>query len=76
MAYLTTRKQFKAIKHFDHKQFDDFCKNLHDKGFQKGMESATVNIDAICEVIGTVKGIGPAKLADIREALEREVDGD
>ena len=74
----TTRDQYKAVKKFDRQQFDRFCVNLVEKGIAIGREEAPSRedgletIEDICRIVGSVKGIGPAKLADIRKALEEE----
>ncbi|MBQ8133371.1 MAG: hypothetical protein IJ711_00385 [Lachnospiraceae bacterium] len=86
----TTRKQYKDVKKFDHAQFDRFCESLIQKGYNEGIKAApkqevtpeeirkafAESISEICEVISTVKGIGPAKLKDIRKALEKELSDD
>ena len=75
-GYATTREVYKAVKKYDHQQFDEFCKNVYTSGFndgKKSMEEKTVKTitgEQLMEVIGEVKGVGPALRGKIKDAIE------
>lgn len=75
MKYRTTRDQFKAVKRYDHAQFDQFCTLMYEQGYEDGKKSVKgIEFDALMETIGTVKGIGESRMTKIKE-LEAEKYG-
>lgn len=38
--YVTTRKVYKAVKKYDHQQFDDFCTRVYMNGYEDGKKSS------------------------------------
>lgn len=70
-----TRETYKAVKKFDRQQFDGFCRSLWDQGVEAGKNSVKgFDLEEIYAAIGTVKGIGPKKLAEIREAVNAKYE--
>lgn len=68
--YTTTRKAYKAVKNFDHREFDEFCSRIYMNGYRDGKYSVKgVDIVQILEVISQVKGVGPALQGRIKEAV-------
>lgn len=66
-----TREVYKGVKKYDRQQFDTFCRELYKNGFDDGRDSVPgIDIDKIYEVIANTKGIGPKKLAEIKENIE------
>lgn len=75
-GYTTTREVYKTVKKYDHQQFDAFCTRVYTNGFNDGKKSATekpvrtITDEQLMEVIGEVKGVGPALRGKIKEAIE------
>lgn len=68
--YMTTRKQYKDVKKFDHTQFDGFCRSIYECGYKDGSASVQgVDVEDVMEAVGGVKGVGPATLAKIKDAV-------
>lgn len=66
-----TREIYKNVKKYDRQQFSAFCTDLYTYGFEDGRDSVPgIEVNDIYEVIASVKGIGPKKLAEIKEAVE------
>lgn len=65
-GYTTTREVYKTVKKYDHQQFDAFCTRVYTNGFNDGKKSVTekpvrtITDEQLMEVIGEVKGVGPA----------------
>lgn len=55
------RKVYKDIKKKDHQQMNDFMTALYKQGFDDGLKSASINYEALKEVLLSIKGIGPLK---------------
>lgn len=55
------RKVYKDIKKKDHQQMNDFMTALYKQGFDDGLKSASINYEALKEVLLSVKGIGLVK---------------
>lgn len=78
-GYTTTREVYKTVKKYDHQQFDEFCTRIYANGFNDGKKSVTekpvktITDEQLMEVIGEVKGVGPALRGKIKEAIEGEV---
>ncbi|MDO4305796.1 MAG: glutathione peroxidase [Eubacteriales bacterium] len=77
--YVTTRAVYKAIKKYDHQQFDEFCKSVYVEGYNAGLKQpaeepeASVSIEEVLKVIGEVKGVGPALTGKIRNAVDNMI---
>ena len=75
-GYTTTREVYKTVKKYDHQQFDEFCTRIYTNGFNDGKKSVTeklvrtISDEQSMEVIGEVKGVGPALRGKIKEAIE------
>lgn len=75
-GYTTTREVYKTVKKYDHQQFDEFCTRIYANGFNDGKKSVTekpvktITDEQLMEVIGEVKGVGPALRGKIKEAIE------
>lgn len=75
-GYATTREVYKTVKKYDHQQFDAFCTRVYTNGFNDGKKSVTekpvrtITDEQLMEVIGEVKGVGPALRGKIKEAIE------
>lgn len=68
--YMTTRVQYKAVKSYDHAQFDAFCTNIYAEGFKDGAKSVQgADVTDVMERIKTVKGIGDKRLVQIEQAV-------
>lgn len=68
--YVTTRTQYKAVKKYDHTQFDEFCTIIYTEGVKDGRTSVrVVGITDIMEAVKTVKGIGEKRLAQVETAV-------
>lgn len=68
--YVTTRAVYKAVKKYDHQQFDDFCTQVYLSGYKDGKESVPgVDIEKVLKAITDVKGVGPALAGKIRTAV-------
>ena len=67
-----TREIYKGVKRMDRQQFERFCNDLYKNGYEDGKDSVQgIDVSEVLEVIGTVKGIGQARLLSIAEALDR-----
>ena len=76
-----TREVYKAVKKYDRGQFDTFCTQVYKYGYEDGYEAGFkncpgVDVEKIYEVISGIKGIGPVKLAQIKERIEEAFGGD
>lgn len=75
-GYTTTREVYKTVKKYDHQQFDEFCTRVYTNGFNDGKKSSTekpvktITDEQLMEVIGEVKGVGPALRGKIKDAIE------
>lgn len=52
------RKVYKDLKKKDHQQMNDFMTALYKQGFDDGLKSASIDYDALKEVLLSIKGIG------------------
>ena len=76
-----TREVYKAVKKYDRRQFDAFCKTLYEEGYNDGaaagVESvAGVDVEKVLDAIANTKGIGPKKLADIQASIVAAFGGE
>lgn len=73
--YSSTRALYKAVKKYDHQQFDDFCMQIYQEGFEEGKKSVKgIEIDRVLEIMSGIKGIGPALHKKISDALNEEFE--
>lgn len=71
--YTSTRTVYKAVKKYDHREFDEFCTQVYKNGYEDGVNSVVgIEIEKAMEVIAGVKGVGPALRAKIKDALYAE----
>ncbi len=67
-----TREIYKGVKRMDRQQFERFCRELYKNGYEDGKDSVQgIDVNEVLEVIGTVKGIGQARLLSIAEVLDK-----
>ena len=65
-----TREVYKSVKKCDRQQFEKFCNDLYNFGFEDGKQSVPgVDIKDIYSALNGVKGIGPKVMERIREAI-------
>ena len=70
--HLVNRETYKKVKKFDRQQFEGFCMELYKNGYNDGAKSVPgVDLTKVMEAIGSVKGIGEKRLADIKSTLEQ-----
>lgn len=70
-GYITTRSLWKAVKGYDHAHFDMFLTEVYKEGIKDGRESTPgTDIEDILKKIREVRGIGPKRIAAIREAVD------
>ena len=68
--YVTTRAVYKAVKKYDHQQFDEFCTKVYMNGYKDGKEAVPgVDVEEILKAVSDVKGVGPALAGKIRTAV-------
>ncbi len=74
--YVSTRTVYKAVKKYDHQQFDEFCTRIYENGYNDGLQhpheelAKAVGMEELMQAIGTVKGVGPAMMGKIRTAVD------
>lgn len=74
--YMVNRSVYKAVKKYDHQQFEQFCSNIYMSGFEDGKNSIkSIDDMRLMEVIEGVKGIGPSLQKRIMDAIEAEFSG-
>lgn len=64
------RKVYKDLKKKDHQQMNDFMTALYKQGFDDGLKSASINYEALKEVLLSIKGIGPLKAEAVINKLK------
>ena len=72
------RKEYQNIKKKDHNQMNLYLQNIYKNaymyGFKAGTESVPgIDITEIKKALLSVKGLGEKRVADILEALEKEL---
>ena len=68
--YVTTRTVYKAVKKYDHQQFDEFCTRVYMNGYEDGKKAVPgVDIEEMLKAVSNVKGVGPALAGKIRTAV-------
>ena len=62
---------YKKVKHLNRQELSEFCQEIYALGVAEGKKSVDgVESDDVYKVIAGVRGIGPKRLAAIREAVE------
>ena len=73
--YLVNRAVYKAVKRYDHQQFENFCTDIYKSGWEDGKASVNaLDVKDIEAVIRSVKGIGEARIGKIMEAINEKFD--
>lgn len=68
------RKQYQSIKKMDHNQMNLYIQSIYKSGYTDGVKSVPgIDIAEIKKVLLSIKGLGTKRVADILEALEREL---
>lgn len=71
--YVSTRTVYKAVKKYDHQQFDDFCTRIYLSGYEDGRNSVkALDVKDIETAIKSVKGIGEVRISKIMEAINEK----
>ncbi len=66
-----TRATYKSVKKFDRQQFEKFCMDLYEFGYEDGRESVPgVDLTMVYEAIAGIRGIGQKKLGEIKARIE------
>ena len=79
--YVSTRTVYKAVKKYDHQQFDEFCTRIYMSGYEDGKKAPTekptkcITAEELLVVINEVKGVGPALADRIKGAIEAKFGG-
>lgn len=68
------RKQYQSIRKMDHNQMNLYIQSIYKSGFEEGVKSVPgTDIADIEKVLLGIKGLGAKRVADILEALEKEL---
>ena len=68
------RKQYQSIRKMDHNQMNLYIQSIYKRGYTDGVKSVPGNdIADIEKVLLGIKGLGTKRVADILEALEKEL---
>ncbi len=71
--YLVNRTVYKAVKKYDHQQFEDFCTDVYKSGWEDGKASVNaLDVSEIETVIRSIKGIGEVRIGKIMEAINEK----
>lgn len=70
--YFLEASTFRTIKAMDYSEMNDWLKRYYQAAYEDGIEAVPgADITDVLKAIGEVKGIGPKRLAAIKEALEK-----
>lgn len=70
------REQYLRVKKMDHRQMEEFCRNLYMSGYEDGRESVPgIDIKQVKEAIAGTKGIGESRLRSIMNSIEEKFGG-
>lgn len=62
---------YKLLKHYNRAQMSEFCQRLYAQGYEAASSgSQDIDTDEVYTAISRVRGIGPKRLAAIKEAVE------
>jgi hypothetical protein len=70
--YFIDAALFQKIKSLDFSEMNDWLARYYQAAYQDGIDAVPgADITDVLKAIGEVKGIGPKRLAAIKEALDR-----
>ena len=62
---------YKKVKHLNRQELSEFCQEIYALGVKEGKECVDgVESDDVYKVIAGVRGIGPKRLAAIKQAVD------
>lgn len=68
------RKEYQNIRKMDHNQMYLYLQEIYKNGYAEGVKSVPgIDITEIKKTLLSVKGLGEKRVADILEALEKEL---
>lgn len=68
------RKEYQNIRKMDHNQMNLYLQEIYKSGYAEGVKSVPgIDISKIGEILLGIKGMGVKRVADILEALEKEL---
>lgn len=68
------RKEYQNIRKMDHNQMNLYLQEIYKSGYAEGVKSVPgIDISKISEILMGIKGLGTKRVADILEALEKEL---
>jgi hypothetical protein len=68
------RKEYQSIRKMDHNQMNVYLQEIYKSGYADGVKSVPgIDIAEIKKVLLSIKGLGTKRVADILEALEKEL---
>lgn len=68
------RKEYHNIRKMDHNQMNLYIQSIYKSGYTDGVKSVPgIDIADIEKVLLGIKGLGAKRVADILEALEKEL---
>lgn len=68
------RKEYQNIRKMDHNQMNAYLQEIYRNGYTDGVNSVPgIDIAEIKKVLLSIKGLGEKRVADILEALEKEL---
>lgn len=68
------RKEYQNIRKMDHNQMNLYIQSIYKSGYTDGVKSVPgIDISKINEILLGIKGLGAKRVADILEALEKEL---
>lgn len=72
------RKEYQSVRKMDHNQMNVYLQNIYKNAYMDGFKAGTesvpgIDIAEIQKVLLSIKGLGEKRVADILEALEKEL---
>lgn len=68
------RKEYQNIRKMDHNQMNLYIQSIYKSGYAEGVKSVPgIDIAEMEKVLLGIKGLGAKRVADILEALEKEL---
>lgn len=69
--YTLSREMYRGIKQMNATEMGTFLGNVFDEGFQAALKNTNnITTEDLHKAIGTVKGIGEKRMAEIDEAIK------
>lgn len=73
--YVISRELYRAVKKMDSAQMSTFLSNVFQEGFDAALKNTdNITIEDLHNAIGTVKGIGEKRMAEIDIAIKKLFD--